>query len=312
VLHEGVVRFALAGASNRWMDTWMVGGRTAQLTPDGQHLVFQSPRRLTTSDNYLGCFSGSKSEPCEEVYIYDAASGRVSCVSCIATGLHTANANELPALGASITHTPRVVSVDGDRVFYEAIIPGVNDHGGGVYEWERRGTGSCSEGRGSPFDGGGCQYLIAREPAVLLEADANGENVFFVADAELAASDRGASAVVLYDARVGGGFPAVGTGGVAPPQCESAEACKPPPSEPPIEPFPASAAFSGSGNLALPAEEKPGSIEQKPKPAPAKCGRGRTRKGGRCVKAKNRKKQKRVKKRAKTRAKKAVTDRRAR
>jgi hypothetical protein len=106
------------------------------------------------------------------------------------------------------------------------------------------------------------------------DASANGDDVFFFTAERLAASDED-EAFDVYDAHVNGGacsiegqpegYPAC----VVPPKeripCTSAETCKPPPSEPPAESFPATAAFNGPGNLVSPPTE----LKLPPKPKTA-------------------------------------------
>ncbi len=70
--------------------------------------------------------------------------------------------------------------------------------------------------------------------------------------------------VVIYDARVEGGFAELSS----PPACTTADACRTPVSpQPSIYGAPSSQTFSGAGNLAPP-EAKP---KAKPKAKPVKC-----------------------------------------
>ncbi len=71
-----------------------------------------------------------------------------------------------------------------------------------VYEWEAQGSGGCAKAVG-------CVALISSGRAAgggrLVDASADGDDVFFVTDGSLVGTDPGAFDV--YDARVGGGFP---------------------------------------------------------------------------------------------------------
>jgi hypothetical protein len=285
VIHEGTTKLvAVLSASDDefggkdhsegdWRAT--LGMHSAQLTPDGQSLSFLSSRRLTSYRNVVAggatcqvSYNHHNRSACPEVYVYDASTASVACASCNPTGaaplanesltLNGEPATYLPGDFGSITQMRRWISADGSRVFFDTIQPllaadtnGLQD----VYEWERAGSGSCSEG--SSFDGGGCLYLLSGgsgdRGSYLTDSDETGANVFFVTrTALLPGESSGASA--LFDARVDGGFPAAASGNVQLPPCESAEACKSLPGEPPASSFPASAAFSGAENLIAPPE----------------------------------------------------------
>jgi hypothetical protein len=265
----------------------IAGYRAAELTPDGSHLVFMSYARLTAYQN-----AGDS-----EVYIYDASDGRLSCASCDPTGVEPSEPDEeggstfVPGEFGSIIHMRRWVSANGGRVFFDTdqpLVPQDKNKAIDVYEWEQAGMGSCV--KGSALNGDGCVYLLsggAGGESGLVDTDESGENVFFVSRNGLIPGEHD-EAPVLYDARVNGGFVGVPGGIVEPPACESAEACKPPLSEPPVEPFPASSAFSGSGDLLVPPEAPP--LESGAGAKSKKCKKGLVKKGGKCVTAKKRKK----------------------
>jgi hypothetical protein len=156
-----------------------------------------------------------------------------------------------------------------------------------VYEWEQAGAGGCAVG-----EVGGCLYLIsdgqgdhaviAQPLAALLGADPSGANVFFRTTHALVGQDSD-TIDDIYDARVGGGFPAP----TAPTLCSGV--CGGPSGVPPVLGVPGSTVLTGSGNLAAPAPVLPA------KPAvkkPAKCKKGfvrRKSKGkSRCVRSKKR------------------------
>jgi hypothetical protein len=71
-------------------DWWALGSHqsinllkvTSRVSPDGRYLTFMSERSLTGYDN-VDAVSG---QPDEEVYLYDAASAHLTCVSCNSTG----------------------------------------------------------------------------------------------------------------------------------------------------------------------------------------------------------------------------------
>ena len=70
--------------SSDWATT--PSGRTAQASPDGRYLAFLSQAPLTGYDNTGPCIpdhlGGYVDGPCPEVFLYDAATGELSCPSC--------------------------------------------------------------------------------------------------------------------------------------------------------------------------------------------------------------------------------------
>jgi hypothetical protein len=238
---------------------------TAQVTPDGQHLVFTSNERITTYDN-AGSTCGQNGEPgpCAEVYLYSEPENRLVCVSCDPSGVlpsgsaglpeesHEAFSDELEAPGTLAR--PRVVSAGGERVFFdspdqltlEAPAPSPTraeyvlteeSLEPNVYEYE--------DGR---------IYLIAAH-AALSTTTPSGNDVFFDTISQLVSQDRDGSPDI-YDARVDGGFPAL-----AAPEC-SGTACQGLPAAAPVFATPPSVTFAGVGNL-LPSSPTSSSVKAK-------------------------------------------------
>jgi hypothetical protein len=270
----------------------VLGYRSAEITPDGQSLIFMSNRQLTSYQNVnrqgeCGPLEEHPTHSCAEIYIFNAQGTKIACASCAPSGVPPVKAKDtfnleggatyLPGDFGSITHMRRLISADGNRVFFNSDQPlspqdknGVQD----VYEWEQEGEGE--EGRcahGSASNGGGCVSLLSggtsTSDSLLIDADETGDNVFFVTRAALVPGGGNGEKPNVFDARVNGGFKGAPGGIVQTEECKSAEACKPPAGEPPVESFPASAAFSGAGNLTAPLEVKP-PVE---KPAPRKLTR---------------------------------------
>jgi hypothetical protein len=215
------------------------GQRTAEVTPDGESVVFMSNRPLKAQ----GFPAGYANEGQYEVYVYDAGSGRLFCASCSQSGEPGSSAF-LP-ISWSNTHIPRWISEDGSRVFFDSSSPLVAQDTNGqqdVYEWEREGSDSCTE---STAADGGCIYLLSGgsgSSSSLLDASANGSDVFIVSRAELTGQDTNGTDD-LFDARVGGVPPA------APAGCSGA-ACPSVPGAAPGFAVPPSVAYSGPGNTA--------------------------------------------------------------
>lgn len=278
VWHQGAVKFIarLAGADGLdvpGVSTGKAGGdagdwvqglghKTSEVTPSGGDVVFISKHRLTKYDNEAVTASGTPVS-ITEVYVYDAQSGVTSCASCDPSG-------ESPRLSAAFnnggvdngeeegalldpsntpTRTTQWISEDGDEVFFDSAVPLVPEDTNGladVYEWERGGTGSC-------HIAGGCVSLLSggksNDNSYLLDASANGSDVFFVTRAQLVSEDQGETFEV-YDARVDGSRPP------APTSCP-ASGCQSAPLAPPSFATPASVTFEGLGNFAALVPSKP-------------------------------------------------------
>jgi hypothetical protein len=221
-----------------------LGLRTAQATPDGRHLVFMSSASLT----------GYPNEGMQEVYLYDAETAQLTCVSCgpgeepppIAGEVAQGAAAFLP-VSHSNTHMQRFISENGNRVFFDSPEPLVPEDSNGrqdVYEWERDGEGSCETSSG-------CIYLLSGGTSAaaswLLDASSSGDDVFIATRAQLSGEDQN-DTYQVYDVRVGA------TQAVAPPVCSPStpSACQPEPPAPPSFSAPASINFAGTGNLPPP------------------------------------------------------------
>jgi hypothetical protein len=224
------------------------GEKGARVTPDGTTILFASLAQLTGYDN---ADQG-------ELYLYDAASGALACVSCNPSGA-PATSEAYLAGNLSITAAPernafltRNLSEDGSRVFFqtkEALVPQDTNEQTNVYEWEREGAGGsdgCSRSSASFSEpSGGCLYLISTgesaSPSYFGDASASGDDVFFFTRQSLVGQDRDENYDV-YDARVEGGIAAQNP---SPPVDCTEEGCLDPAvSQPPFA-VPSSATFAG-------------------------------------------------------------------
>jgi hypothetical protein len=260
--------------------------RSSRVTPDGLGLAFTSTAPLTGFDNT----DQQSGKADTEVFLYDAGSEELRCLSCNPSGARPTGANLFTTqtpywVAATIpgwenqSHAKRALAPEGNRVFFEALdrlaLGDTNDVKD-VYQWEAPGTGSCTEASSSysPANGG-CIDLISSgnspQPSEFIDASTSGDDVFLRTAQSLWAPDPGW--VDIYDARVNGGF--------APPpppkpECEG-EACQPPGSPPPAS-TPGTATFVGPGNV----------VEQPKKARPKHCRKGthKVKKRGkvRCVK----------------------------
>jgi hypothetical protein len=246
-----------------------------QTSPDGKWLVFESEKSLTGYDNV-----DSNNGSVGEIFLYSAATGQLACASCNPTG-------EPPIVEGGVSPRPedseesfgvfwrQHLLTDTGQVFFqtrEALVPGDTDGVLDVYEYE-----------------GGNVYLISSgtssSESILEGASESGDDVFFRSDQRLVPQDSQEGQLVIYDARVAGGFAAP----ASPPACATADACRAAVApQPSIYGEPASQTFSGAGNLAPPEapETKP---KAGPKAKPVKCKGDRTSRGGKkgkCVKKK--------------------------
>lgn len=273
--------------------------RLSRITDDGSHLVFVSTSgelsEETAGYDNTDAVSG---EPDAQVYLYDAESDRLSCISCDPTGVRPSGrvidngTVDVPKLWAAASipgwtnqfYPGRVLAQDGSSLYFNSYTPLVAADTNGkadVYQWQELGTGECEEGSSAFVEAtGGCVRLISTGKSAVdaefLDTSEGGEDVFFLTEEGLVNKDR--EAIDVYDARVGGGFAEP-----PPPPSECAgEACQSP-SVSPATAAPLTQSIQGSGNV-------------KPKKA-KRCPTGKhkiKRKGKvRCVK--NKKKKRRAK-----------------
>jgi hypothetical protein len=236
--------------------------RTAQVSADGRYAAFMSFAPLSGYDNDVaggGQCKLNRPTACTEVFSYDAASAALRCASCNPTGqrpLGPSNLSLMRGLGNYSATYPQLHNLPSEgegRLFFgslDALSPeDTNGRITDVYEWVPDGVGECARA-------GGCIYLISSghgpNESLFIDSTPTGDDVFFSTRSRLVPADKD-DQLDLYDARVNGGIAEEATVPCA------GEACKGPAAAAPAEPFPASAAFAGSGNL---------------KPAPGGCPQG--------------------------------------
>ncbi len=220
---------------------WVARELTARVTPDGQWLAFNSDRELTGYDSV----DVNDRERDDEIFLFNAASGGLVCVSCSPTGAPSVgHAEILPptedVFGGTgfeaAGYLQRDLADDG-RVFFSTPEPLVEGARGGVsnvYEYDAGALHLISTGT-SP------------EPSYFYDATPDGSNVFFMT-AQVLPSGGPAGEFRVYDAREDGGFPAPS----AHEGCSGEEGCRGPAA--PLSGFaaPATTGSLASGNLALP------------------------------------------------------------
>jgi hypothetical protein len=240
-----------------------MGRGNLEVTPDGEHLMFLDSENLTSYQQH----------GVNEVYLYDAVTQSLNCVSCNPTGAPPAGEAFVPTTTPEGNFVypeeetlppPRMMSDDGSRVFFnspDSLTPGAPlgaPYGySNVYEYEN-----------------GHLYLIA-SAAELLDSTPSGNGVFFSTVSQLVTQDKDGLPDV-YDARVSGGFPVL-----AAPAC-SGTSCQGVPAAPPIFATPASVTFNGVGNFPPPSPSPVAPV--KPKTKSIKCKKGFVKKHNKCVK----------------------------
>ncbi len=170
--------------------------RDARISANGAQLLFVSHGRLTAADN-----AGTK-----QVYLYDAETDRLACVSCAPEPAASGDAWLFypPDLGSNPAiesprapyRLPRNLSSDGKRAFFEtaqSLVPTDTNGKVDVYQWAAGAVSLISTGKSA-------------EGARFIDAGADGGDVFFTTRERLVGADVD-DQVDVYDARVDGGFP---------------------------------------------------------------------------------------------------------
>ncbi len=251
----------------------------ADVSPSGTLLAFLSQRSVTGYDNEQAehselpkgeCHRGASKHLCREVYLYDAVTGGLACVSCNPSGARPLGESSLNSIYVpeEQLYKQRQFSEDGSRLFFQSF-DALSPHD--------------SNGRQDVFEyAGGHVYTISDDAgshdSFFLDASPSGNDVFLATADQLLRQDTDLR-LDIYDARVGGGFPVNGS----PPTCDNGDSCKPPPTaQPGVFGAPASATFSGAGNITPVMTGKPATKRVKQKV----CKKGFVKRRGKCVRRK--------------------------
>jgi hypothetical protein len=254
----------------------------SRVSPNGRFLAFMSSQGLTGYDNR----DASSGQRDQEVFLYDEVTGRLRCVSCNPTGARPAGVRTLNSADAGtplaypkmlwygfslaaaipaweftagpetppVLYQSRYLTNDG-RLFFNGFDSLVSQDTNGtadVYEYQPEGVGSCGRS-------GGCVSLISSgtsgQESALLDVSGRGpgggeaEDVFFLTASRLVSQDHDAS-LDVYDAHVCSSAVPCVSPPVTPVECSNGDSCQGGPTpQPSIFGAPASATFSGVGNL---------------------------------------------------------------
>ncbi len=335
--HEGAITF-IAALSNEDSGDWgslKGSGRqganveprpdladlTVRVSPDGEYLAFMSQMPLTGYDNTDANHPGEGVRD-QEVYLYHASTGLLTCVSCNPNG-PSSGVLDTPFAGEGIgllvdrrqdwlgeylagsipgwtplgidgaVHQPRYLS-DSGRLFFdspEELVPQATNGKEDVYEYEPDQVGTCTEAQG-------CVSLIssgsAKQESAFVEASENGDDAFLITAQPLVAADQDTN-YDLYDARVcTASSPCLTSEESSLRPCESSSSCKPGSAPPASFMTPATATPGpGSTSTQQPAPASKPKPVAKPKP---RAGLAKALKG--CRKDRNRHKRQACEKRA--------------
>ena len=247
-----------AGPTSRLVPEQDLSGVSSRVSPNGRFLAFMSERSLTGYDNEDISSKAPGERMDEEVYLYDAQTGRLTCASCNPSGQRPAGVFDTKLAGEGLAllvdrpeiwlehwlagsladwmldygkekpavYQSRYLSNEG-RLFFnspDALVPADQNGKEDVYEYESQDVGSCA------FSAG-CVGLISsgtsnRESA-FLDASENGAEAFFMTAAPLVAADQD-SAYDVYDARIcSQASPCISSSGSTAQGCESTASCRP-------------------------------------------------------------------------------------
>ena len=236
---EGVgVRYIGTSAGSATDDNliWTQSGpKQSRVTPDGSRMLFLARARLDPDKDNDGHLVA---------YLYDAASDHVTCISCPRVGPATADASMQPRMSgtggllggeskARTQYRARYLTDDGQRAFIQTAERLVDSDSNGredVYEWHDGNVRLVTSGRS-----GTDSYFGDASP--------DGHDVFVVTRERLVAADQDNN-LDVYDARIGGGFPAPER---PTPPC-SGDTCQGSPNAVPSLRRPATGSILGDGN----------------------------------------------------------------
>jgi hypothetical protein len=246
LLHGGTRRFiATLNAAEDNCD-WNIACLSARVSPNGRYIGFDSLEQLTDFNS----LDALTSQPDQEIFLYEAEVDNLSCASCGTTGSAPTSPTairqpeEFTVKLPIPLHLQRNVSNSG-QVFFDTknhILEAARNGVSNVYEYERGQLHLLSSG-------------TAEAPSYFYEASVDGGDAYLITAQALTPGSNSVE-LAIFDAKVGGGFPAPSE---ATSESCSGESCSGPQSIAPRLPVISSTSTSGSGNLE-PAVSKPPAV----------------------------------------------------
>jgi hypothetical protein len=236
VLHGGTRRFIATLNATEDNCDWNIACLSARVSPNGRYIGFDSLEQLTDFSN----LDARTSQPDQEIFLYEAEADNLSCVSCGTTGTAPISPTairppeEFAAKLPFPLHLQRNVS-NGGQVFFDTknhILEAARNGVSNVYEYERGQLHLLSSG-------------TAEAPSYFYEASVDGGDAYLISAQALTPGSNSVE-LAIFDAKVGGGFPAPSE---ATSESCSGESCSGPQSIAPRLPAISSTSTSGSGNL---------------------------------------------------------------
>ena len=187
-----------------------------QVTPDGAHMAFLTASRVTAYNNAEHL----------EMYRYDAATERLTCLSCLPSGAPPTSDTEASSDGSFLTNDGRVFFSTGDP-----LVARDSDDLRDVYEYVEGHAQLISSGISSKDSNSDVIIGINAGlfTAGLVGVSGDGNDAYFTTYDSLVGQDLNGSQLKFYDARTNGGFPYVAPAV----QCEAADECHAAGSSPP-------------------------------------------------------------------------------
>lgn len=268
-----------------------------RVSPNGEYVAFMSERSLTHYDNIdVSGGQPDEEVYLYKAPTADAPSGRLVCVSCNPTGERPSGvfdpttaenpkgllidtqriwnsagrwlAGVVPGWTGMALRSARYQSrylSDSGRMFFESsdsLVPQATNGLMDVFEYEPEGVGDCASSSSNFSETTqGCLGLISSgssgEESAFLDASENGEDAFLLTSARLVSGDQD-TAFDVYDAHLCSDAVPCPPEIVSSPPCETADSCRDAPLlQSPVFEAPASATFSGPGNLTPPTPVPP-------------------------------------------------------
>lgn len=216
LFHDGEIRYIGVGQFGEYLQ------HAVRVSPSGRYLAFVTRSRMTAYDNK----EAETGEPEGEIYRYDADTNRLICASCRPDGSPPSAAAFFPAPPEFQRPDLQRTLLDDGTVFFEsedAVVAADTNGLGDAYEMRDGRVALLSSGTSGDVSG-------------FAGASLDGRDAFIFTRQQLVPSDTDHNRD-LYDARIGGGFPAPTTAsGVC-----AGDECQGQASPPPAASSPASA-----------------------------------------------------------------------